>query len=105
MMNRAGIHGAPGRVRRRASRRCPEPEPQGSRTRPQPEPPRRKPGTYCVIMVYRDFTYFTLRSKTIVCPGSSDPSYVVSYYIKWVTTSWTYGTNVKEMLLMDYLEV
>ena len=23
---------------------------------------------------------------------SSDPFYVVSYYIKWVTTSWTYGT-------------
>ena len=26
-----------------------------------------------------------------VCPGSSDPFYVVSYYIKWVTTSWTYS--------------
>ena len=25
-----------------------------------------------------------------VCPGSSDPFYIVSYYIKWVTTSWTY---------------
>ena len=24
-----------------------------------------------------------------VCPGSSDPSYLVTYYIKWVTTSWT----------------
>ena len=24
-------------------------------------------------------------------PGSSDPYYVVSYYIKWVTTSWTYS--------------
>ena len=28
-----------------------------------------------------------------VCPGSSDPFYVVTYYIKWVTTSWTYSTN------------
>ena len=26
-----------------------------------------------------------------VCPGSSDPFFLVSYYIKWVTTSWTYG--------------
>ena len=23
------------------------------------------------------------------CPGSSDPFYIVIYYIKWVTTSWT----------------
>ena len=26
-----------------------------------------------------------------VCPGSSDPFYIVTYYIKWVTTSWTYS--------------
>ena len=26
------------------------------------------------------------------CPGSSDPFYIVSYYIEWVTTSWTHGT-------------
>ena len=26
-----------------------------------------------------------------VCPGSSDPIYIVSYYIKWGTTSWTGG--------------
>ena len=25
-----------------------------------------------------------------VCPGSIDPFYIVTYYIKWVTTSWTY---------------
>ena len=24
-----------------------------------------------------------------VCPRSSDPFYVVTYYIKWVNTSWT----------------
>ena len=28
-----------------------------------------------------------------VCPRSSDPFYIVSYYIKWVTTSWTYSIN------------
>ena len=26
----------------------------------------------------------------IVCSGSSDPFYIVSYTIKWVTTVWTY---------------
>ena len=24
-------------------------------------------------------------------PRSSDPIYIVSYYLKWVTTSWTYS--------------
>ena len=28
--------------------------------------------------------------QTTVCPGSSDPIYIVTYCIKWVTTSWTY---------------
>ena len=27
-----------------------------------------------------------------VCPGSSGPFYIVTYNIKWVTTSWTYCT-------------
>ena len=26
-----------------------------------------------------------------VCPRNSEPFYVVTYYIKWVTTSWTYS--------------
>ena len=26
-----------------------------------------------------------------VCPGSSDPFYILTYYIKWVTTSWTHS--------------
>ena len=26
-----------------------------------------------------------------VCPRSSDTLYVVAYYIKWVTSSWTHG--------------
>ena len=29
-----------------------------------------------------------------VCPRSSDPIYIVSYYIKWVTTSWTHSTKI-----------
>ena len=28
-----------------------------------------------------------------VCPKSSDPFYIVSYYIKWVTTSCTLSTK------------
>ena len=27
--------------------------------------------------------------STTVCPGSSDPFYIVTHYIEWVTTSWT----------------
>ena len=32
-----------------------------------------------------------------MCPGSSDPFYIVTYYIKWVTTSWTYSILTIEM--------
>ena len=35
--------------------------------------------------------FFQYESQYTVCPGSSDPFYVVTYYIKWVTTSWTYS--------------
>ena len=27
------------------------------------------------------------------CPLSSDPFYIVSYYTKWVSTSWTYSNS------------
>ena len=29
---------------------------------------------------------------TAICPRSSDPVYIVRYYIRWFTTSWTYST-------------
>ena len=32
-------------------------------------------------------------STYTIFPGSSDPFYIVSYYIKWVTTSWTHSTS------------
>ena len=37
---------------------------------------------------------FALQNYTecTVCPGSSDPFYIVSYYIKRVITSWTFST-------------
>ena len=34
------------------------------------------------------------RKKEItICPRSSGPFYIASYYIKWVTSSWTDGIN------------
>ena len=30
-------------------------------------------------------------NRLTACPRSSDPFYLLSYYIKWVTTSWTYS--------------
>ena len=33
-----------------------------------------------------------------ICPGSSDPFYIVSYYIRWVTTSWTHSNSGQEFL-------
>ena len=35
---------------------------------------------------------------TTVCPRSSDPFYIVTYYIKWVTDSWTDGTYISGRL-------
>ena len=54
--------------------------------------------------LYRQYTmkilpdFLTYRMCT-VCPGSSDPFYIVSYYIKWVTTSWTYSMVYKHRLI------
>ena len=31
--------------------------------------------------------------KRTICPRSSYPFYIVTYKIKWVTTSWIDGTN------------
>ena len=36
--------------------------------------------------------FFNSATVSTICPGSSDPFYIVSYYMKLVTTSWTYGT-------------
>ena len=39
---------------------------------------------------------YSFSYSTTVCPGSSDPFYVVTYYIQWITTSWTYSMYVYE---------
>ena len=31
-----------------------------------------------------------------ICLRSSDPFYIVNYYIKWATTSWTHSSSVKD---------
>ena len=36
--------------------------------------------------------YFQVTLQYTVFPGSSGPFYVVTYYIKWVTTPWTHST-------------
>ena len=38
--------------------------------------------------------YASKLAYNTVCPGSSDPFYMVSYYIKLVTTSWTYSNDL-----------
>ena len=44
-------------------------------------------------------------TRFTVCPGSSDPFYTVSYYIKWVTTSfdtqYNQDANTCKMLLWN----
>ena len=39
-----------------------------------------------------------------VCPRNSDTFYLVSYYIKWVTTSWTYCNLTMMCPSMDPLD-
>ena len=36
-----------------------------------------------------------------ICPGSRDPLYIVNYYIKWVTTSWTHGISLLHLSNKD----
>ena len=34
----------------------------------------------------------TACTEHTACPRSSDPFYIVSYYMEWVTTSWTHSS-------------
>ena len=40
-----------------------------------------------------------------VCPGSSDPFFIVSYYIKWVTTSWTYSIYIRLYIFLAKIRI
>ena len=37
-----------------------------------------------------------LKIKTTICPRSSDPFNIATYYIKWVTTFWTHSRGKLE---------
>ena len=40
-----------------------------------------------------------------ICPRSNDPFYIVIYYIKWVTTSWTHSIKYADFSLCLYREI
>ena len=44
---------------------------------------------------------YVLQSYT-VCPRSSDQFHIVSYYIEWVTTSWTYRRYIQDIIYLVY---
>ena len=41
-------------------------------------------------------------SPATICPGSSDPFYIVTYYIKFITTSWTQSINKLYIQIQSY---
>ena len=45
----------------------------------------------------KDFLNIQNNLDITVCPGSSDPFHTLSYYIKWVTTSWTHSKTIFKM--------
>ena len=48
---------------------------------------------YC-LFILNVFLKSKFKEACTVCPGSSDPFYIVTYYIKWVTTSWTMDIRI-----------
>ena len=38
-------------------------------------------------------------TDSTVCPGSSDPFFIVCNYIKWVTTSWTHSIMKSDVIV------
>ena len=51
-----------------------------------------------LVVVAGGQLYMVLVLDGTICPRSIDPFYIVTYYIKWVTTFWTDSTyyfNVK----------
>ena len=59
-----------------------------------------------VQFVYSEYTLKIVQAffeiQHTVCPGSSYPFYIVSYYIKWVTTSWTYGMFETVVIIRNF---
>ena len=43
-------------------------------------------------LLFEKFEYTAKQTHlSTVCPRNRDPFYIVTYYIKWITTSWTDG--------------
>ena len=48
---------------------------------------------FILFWILKKYFIISLRiQQNTMCPRSSDPFYIVSYYIKWVTTSWTHSS-------------
>ena len=56
----------------------------------------------CLLCNFLPFPFSLLgllyHHHSTICPRSSDPFYVVCYYIKWVTTSWTHSICIINIL-------
>ena len=50
-------------------------------------------GCHSLFLFAFSGTFTISFSLYTVCPGNSDPFYIVSYYINLVTTSWTYSIS------------
>ena len=52
------------------------------------------------IVVLKNYMSMKVGSSLATrCPNRSDPYYLVAFYIKWVTTSWTYSMLPLHVLL------
>ena len=70
-----------------------DPDPMNKVTDPDPAgqksmDPRLENADMDPIIEKNEVPYIGIK---MYATGSSDPSYIVSYYIKWVTTSWTHS--------------
>ena len=54
---------------------------------------KKKGANMKFTIIFLKIGYFWPRLSTM-CPRSSDPFYVVTYYMKLVTTSWTYCKSI-----------
>ena len=55
---------------------------------------------------YRYTISISMHCVRTICPRSSDPFYIVSYSVNWVTTSWTYSTILIAIIsdIFSYLD-
>ena len=56
---------------------------------------------YYDLNLFDKYAYFVEETAT-VCPRNNDQFFVVTYYITWVTTSWTYITKIRFYPLMMF---